>query len=184
MFSLSSKKENIQKACKKKKKFSTERVKELTELPSGLNEGRLLWSFMTFCLQNSREILMSESVPPPAAVTPITSQSHISSGRKVWTSTSNVLLFLLYYHEKPCPNTQPTCYSYSSGTWRTAFLFAATFHVFKDCYQNLNFFTTFPLYLRYAKQFYFIQHLLAGSVSWIYDCLYFYLFLSHFCYTL
>lgn len=113
--------------------------------------------------------------PPPKATSPVVEKS---------TSTSNVLLFLLYYHEKPCPNTQPTCYSYSSGTWRTAFLFAATFHVFKDCYQNLNFFTTFPLYLHYAKQFYFIQHLLAGSVSWIYDCLYFYLFLSHFCYTL
>lgn len=46
---------------------------------------------------------------------------------------------LLHYHENPSPNTQPTYYS--SGTWETALVFAAAFHIFKESYKNISFFS-------------------------------------------
>lgn len=138
MFSLSSKKRIARRPARKKKKSLKKEWKNPQSSPQSLMKEGCWGALMNFCLQNPREILRSVSVPFPAAVSPASSQSHISSGRKFWTSAKNVLKLLLYCHEKPCPNTQPACYSCSSGTWRTAFLFAAP--LFKNCYQNLNFF--------------------------------------------
>lgn len=78
-------KKRIARRLAKKGRFSffffffppTGRVKEFTVLPPGLNEGRLLGSFNDFCTQNPQEILKTNSMPHPAAVSPTCSQTHL-----------------------------------------------------------------------------------------------------------
>lgn len=119
---------------------------------------------------------------PPAAMSPTCSHEHLQ-----WQKTLNLckqyIPLLCYITVKSLPLTlNPYFVLVLQGHGEQLCSLQQLFIYLKSIARIPQFFTTSPLYVHYAKQFYSVQHLLAGYVSWICDCLHFYLLLSQFCY--